>query len=173
MGISRVCVKASPSHKHGLYCFGFGGCPAHPPSPGVEEGQLSQTWAGVGAKIDRRSKSRQNPQPFGAPPFLGSGPSPPPPRTFGPMFFFCPVCHFLFCPKCLFFLSRLCFFCPECIFLFCPPRVCLFCPVSVFFVPVRFFCPGAAFKAMRRPARDAPFAHAGGLFMRTARMGQI
>ena len=48
---------------------------------------------------------------------------PPPPRTFGPMFFFVPFV----------------IFCPKSIFLFCPPRVCLFCPVSVFLVPVRFF----------------------------------
>ena len=47
-------------------------------------------------------------------------------------------------------LSQISFFCRVCVFLsrmhllFCPPRVCLFGPVSVFFVPVRFFCPGAA-----------------------------
>ena len=62
MGISRVCVKASPalpSHKHGLYCFGFGGCPAHPPSAGVEAlpppGVVHRRGWGVGAKIDRFS----------------------------------------------------------------------------------------------------------------------
>ena len=71
---------ATPSHKHGLYCFGFGSCPVHPlalgwrTTPGVifdiREGQLSWTWAG-GRCQNRpffrgggfRSKSRQNREP--------------------------------------------------------------------------------------------------------------
>ncbi len=73
---------------------------------------------------------------FGAAPsdLPNSGPSTPYPvapfPTFGPMFFFVPFVIFYFVPNAFFyFVSRV---------------FCLFCAVSVFFVPVRFFCPGAA-----------------------------